>query len=168
MEAEGDEIGAYREYQKACEGEYKPTEAETRLAKLALRMPPETLAMLQPQKRSAVENELPPEAAERLQKEARPVLTSIELSASLKPRRHASAPSFASLLLPGFGQLLKEEYVKAAVMFVIWMVAIVWIFSLAHTSTKLNPAYNDPTVWAAVVIIVLDYLVSIVDARSSS
>ncbi|HET6386305.1 MAG TPA: hypothetical protein VFJ58_23175 [Armatimonadota bacterium] len=163
LEADGDDLGAYRQFRAACEQQPAPPEAEAHLAKLTLRLPPETVALLQPP--AAPEKALPASAEARLPAEVRSILASAALAQPPRQRR-GGAPPFASLLLPGLGQWLNRDFVKSIIMFLVWVICLTFIAPVIHADIK-NPSsgqMSDPAFWTAVAILVIDYLVSVADA----
>lgn len=179
LESEGDDIGAYREYRIAREAPRPSTEADLRLGRLSLRLSPTTIAMLQPP-RAKTEGELPAEVEGRLPAEAKALLA---IAAAVRPpprRRPGTLPAFASLAIPGCGQVINGDIGKALVMFLVWLVCVVILFMLVSSSAHVHGGgvdarlvgaslpYTDPIFLFPAIIMVIDYLASIADASSSA
>ena len=175
LEAEGDDIGAYREYQAAVIAlPETAAEAHVRLARLTVRLPPSTLALLQPG-RKPVEPSLPASVEALIPNEARVVLAKAEAARPLPaPTRHPGVAPFASLAVPGFGQAINGDYGKALIMFLVWLfcvvVLVVFLYPVAHSrhggfsGAALTLNLADPVFMSAVAIAMVDYVTSIADA----
>ncbi|MDQ2732873.1 MAG: bacterial transcriptional activator domain-containing protein [Armatimonadota bacterium] len=177
LESEGEDIAAYREYRIARDAPRPSTEADLRLARLALRLSPTTLAMLQPP-RAKSEGELPAEVEGKLPAEAKALLA---IAAAVRPpprNRRGTLPAFASLFIPGCGQALNGDNGKALLMFLVWLVCVVILFMLLSNSTHhlhgrgggfgSSLPYMDPMFLFPAFIMVIVYVVSIADASTAA
>lgn len=165
LEEEGDEMAALREYRLACAEEPKPVEAETHMARILLSLPPDMIARLQPERPRASE-ELPPEVEARINPEFRAQLAANRPAPPRKTR--ATFPAFASLAIPGCGQLIKGQYGKAIVMFLVWLGCAVMLstFMPQRWSNHQNVPLTDPVLWGVAFVMLVDYVISIGDAAS--
>ena len=167
LEAQGDEIRAYREYKIACQSGDPNSEAQVRMANLLVRIPPSTMAMLQPSRKGAG-SAIPTDVEERLPKEALAILRAAETVRPVIPMQQVGSASIASLVVPGLGQVLGEEYGKGLTMLGIWLVCLAVLLGVFKASVQAHHFDSgDPWLWICVVALILDYLVSIADVVAS-
>jgi phage tail protein X len=165
LEADGDDIAAYRQFRAACSfGEAVPA-AEQGLARLAGRLPAATLALLLPKLNK--NQDLPDDVKSRLPPEALDILA---MAATIRPAPRqgpAKIRAFASLIIPGLGQYLNGHHGKAIIMALLWAICLMILAASDFGSHgHINP--GDPFIWGPSVVLVIDYLASILDASMAT